>query len=288
MSFTTTNEDVLLKLLKQQYPESSMATIKSWIIQRRIFIGKYPVTKPHMLVPKGATIRLAQKPLPKEGPVTIVYEDKDIIVIDKPSGLLSVANEKNTLPSAHAWIKHRFPGKVIPVLHRLDQDTSGLLIFPLHSVSFRKLKEALAKKEICRTYRAILEGQVPGKKGDQGKWVNYIKEDASLKMHVFSKTVFGSQKAVTHYTILEVNEQYTVIDCTLETGKKNQIRAQAAYAGFPIAGDKKYGCHLFDAKRLCLHARRLSFIHPTSGKEMVFESHPPLFFDKIARMRARS
>lgn len=277
MQYTTTHDAPLLDHLKLAFPDSSASTLRSWIDQRRIFVNQKCAFRTTKLVPKESIITLGAKPLPKEGPLKIVYEDADLIVVDKPSGLLSVANEKNTQPSVHAWIKHRFPDRVIPVIHRLDKETSGLMLFALNSESFRKLKEMLAKREVSRIYRALVEGSLTGK----GTWTNYLREDAKLFMQVVPKETDETVLALTHYTVIKTGPQYSLIDCALETGKKNQIRAQAAHAGYPIAGDTKYGCQWNEAQRLCLHARLLEFIHPSSKKKMTFESRPPSFFERL-------
>ena len=234
-----------------------------------------------MPVSANARIELAPKPLPHEGPLRIHYEDRYIVVVEKPSGLLSVAKETGKAPSVHAWIKHRYPGRLIPVVHRLDQDTSGLMVFGLTHEAFATLKEALQRGEVRRVYRAVVEGQLEGK----GTWESYLFEDDFLKMRVVSKETRGAELAITHYTSLRAGEVYSLIDCTLQTGKKNQIRVQAAHAGHPIAGDKKYGGLVED--RLCLHAHTLTFTHPVTGASMAFSSPPPPFFDRLARTRRK-
>jgi 23S rRNA pseudouridine1911/1915/1917 synthase len=279
VEYIASHDAPLLDHLKQAFPDSSSSTLRSWIEQKRIFVNEQCVSRANALIKQGSSITLGAKPLPKEGPLKIVYEDADLIVIDKPSGLLSVANEKNTQPSVHAWIKHRYPNQVIPVVHRLDKDTSGLMLFALNSESFRKLKEMLAKRIVKRVYRALVEGRVT----EDGVWKNYLREDANLIMRVCSKPSDNTVLAVTHYNVIKTGTEYSLIDCSLETGKKNQIRVQAFAAGHPIAGDAKYGSQKEEAHRLCLHARLLEFEHPTTKKNMVFESEPPTFFNKLCR-----
>ena len=234
-----------------------------------------------MPVSANARIELAPKPLPHEGPLRIHYEDRYIVVVEKPSGLLSVAKETGKAPSVHAWIKHRYPGRLIPVVHRLDQDTSGLMVFGLTREAFNTLKEALQQGEVRRIYRAVVEGRLEGR----GTWDSYLFEDRSMKMQVVAKGTKDSERAVTHYSSLRIGEVYSLIDCTLQTGKKNQIRVQAAHAGHPIAGDKKYGG--LREERLCLHAYTLTFKHPVTGVPMAFSCPPPPLFDQLVRFRTR-
>ena len=277
MPYSATNPGSLFEHLIKAFPESSRSSLRSWVAHGRILVNGRKTLRTDTVVPIGASIELAPKPLPNEGPLRIHFEDRDIIVIEKPPGLLSVAKETGEEPSVHAWIKHRYPARVVPVVHRLDQDTSGLMVFGITEDAFRNLKAALQHGGVKRIYRAVVEGQLEG----NGTWEGYLSEDRSLKMHVVPKSVRDAERAVTHYQSLKVGELYSLIDCELETGKKNQIRVQAAHAGHPLAGDKKYGCKEKDARRLCLHARLLSFAHPISGAPMVFECPPPTFFDRI-------
>ncbi len=277
MQYTTTSEGSLFEHLIQAFPDSSRSTLRSWVSHGRILVNGHRVTRTDTKVGPKVTIELASKPLPKEGPLRIHYEDRDIIVVEKPSGLLSVAKDTGEEPSVHAWLKHRFPGRVIPVVHRLDQDTSGLMVFGISEEGFRRLKEALQQGHVKRVYRAVVEGCL----SKSGTWESYLVEDKYLKMQVVPKGAKDAERAVTHFSVLKVGEVYTLIDCELETGKKNQIRVQAAHAGHPLAGDKKYGGTERDAFRLCLHARLLSFTHPITGAPMKFESSPPKFFDRL-------
>ena len=277
----STPDGTLFDQLLKIFPDSSRSTIRSWVSHRRIIVNGRRAFRTDMPVPAGAVIELGPKPLPHEGPLRIHYEDRYIIVVEKPSGLLSVAKETGNAPSVHAWLKHRYQGRVIPVVHRLDQDTSGLMVFGLTHEAFATLKEALQRGEVRRVYRAVVEGQLEGK----GTWESYLFEDDFLKMRVVSKETRGAELAITHYTSLRAGEVYSLIDCTLQTGKKNQIRVQAAHAGHPIAGDKKYGGLVED--RLCLHAHTLTFTHPVTGASMAFSSPPPPFFDRLARTRRK-
>lgn len=277
MQYKTTSEGSLFEHLLQAFPDSSRSTLRSWVAHGRIQVNGRRVTRTDTKVIAGAVIELAPKPLPTEGPLRIHYEDRDIIVIEKPSGLLSVAKETGDDPSVHAWLKHRYPGRVIPVVHRLDQDTSGLMVFGISEEAFHGLKDALQRGEVKRVYRAVVEGSLLS----DGTWESYLFEDKYLKMQVVPKGTKDAERAVTHFKVLNVGEVYTLIDCELETGKKNQIRVQAAHAGYPLAGDKKYGGKEKEALRLCLHARLLSFTHPITGAPMKFESPPPKFFDRL-------
>ena len=279
--YSSTTDGTLFDQLLKLFPDSSRSTLRSWVAHRRISVNGRWAKRTDMAVAAGSLIELAPRPLPREGPLRIHYEDRHIIVIEKPSGLLSVAKETGNAPSVHAWLKHRYPGRVIPVVHRLDQDTSGLMVFGLTREAFATLKEALSRGEVQRVYRAVVGGRLEGK----GTWESYLLEDRSLKMQVVPKGTSKAERAVTHYASQKVGEVYSLIDCTLQTGKKNQIRVQAADAGHPVAGDKKYGGA--PEERLCLHAHTLTFTHPVTGAKMAFSSPPPPLFDRLVRLRRK-
>jgi 23S rRNA pseudouridine1911/1915/1917 synthase len=153
------------------------------------------------------------------------------------------------------------------------------MVFALTSEAFQILKQDLKERKVKRIYRAVVEGRLEG----SGTWDSYLIEDPSLTMRVVPASVKGAERAVTHYKVLKSSTKYSLIDCELQTGKKNQIRAQASMIGHPIAGDKRYEAKETKAWRLCLHARVLDFIHPITKKEMHFESQPPAFFEGMIR-----
>ena len=279
MIFTSSRTASLLDQCIEAFPDSSKTTLRSWIADGRIAVNGKKALRANTEVQTGASIELLARPLPKEGPLTIHFEDAHIIVVEKPSGLLSVATEEGDEPSVHAWIKHRFPGRRIPVVHRLDRETSGLMVFALTSEAFQILKQDLKERKVKRIYRAVVEGRLEG----SGTWDSYLIEDPSLTMRVVPASVKGAERAVTHYKALKSSTRYSLIDCELQTGKKNQIRAQASMIGHPIAGDKRYEAKETKAWRLCLHARVLDFTHPITKKEMHFESPPPAFFEGMIR-----
>ena len=274
------SDQILLDLLVQSLPDSTKTTIRSWIKLGRITINGKVEVKPNAVVSKGAIVEFLPKPRPRSGPIEIIYEDKDIVVIYKPSGITSVATDHDIDDSAHAWVKRRYPGTYVYVIHRLDRETSGLMMFALSERAFQPLKDHLKERQVKRIYAAVVEGALEG----SGSWEDYLIEDMTTYTVRIAK---GHQKekahrAETHWKSVLVGERYSLLECTLETGKKNQIRVQASARGFPIAGDGKYGA-TFSKKevfnnRICLHAKELSFQHPVTGKLMIFNCPEPEFF----------
>ena len=282
MTFKATETLPLIEAVAKLAPESSKTTVRSWIKEGRVFVDDVPVTIATTPVHKDQVVTLGQRPRYAAGNIRILYEDRHLVVIDKPEGLLTVAAPYETEDTAHALLKAKYrPGRVYPV-HRLDQDTSGVMLFALSERGRDALKEMFEQHAIKRHYFAIVEGLV---QPPQGTWSSYQYEDANYMVHNTSDSRKG-KKAVTHYATQGHSKRYTFLDLNLETGRKNQIRAHCQMAGYPVAGDKKYGAQTDPAKRLCLHARNLEFTHPVTGKAMAFESPLPAVFLKIIQPQA--
>ncbi len=210
----------------------------------------------------------------------ILYEDKEFLVVNKPSGVLSIATEhkktENLYHQAREYVKKQNPKNKIFIVHRLDKDTSGVLLF----VKQEWLKKELQNtwNETCkREYRAIVEG-TPEKKKDH--LVHYLKETKNLFVYVTNDKTNG-KKAITNYELIQTNGKRSLLKVTIETGRKNQIRAQLSYIGHPIVGDKKY--HAKKANMFGLHAQRLSIVHPKTKKELIFTANPPKEFEMLGK-----
>ena len=212
----------------------------------------------------------------------IIWEDDDIIVINKREGLLSVSTDRVKERTAYRllsdYIKQNDPYGKIFVLHRLDRDTSGIMMFAKNFQVKEALQSNWAKVITNRTYVAVVEGR-PEK--DTDLIVSNLVENK--KMQVFVSLENGGKEAITRYRMLQTNERYSLLELQLETGRKNQIRAQMQSIGHSIAGDSKYGAETNPAGRLMLHARKLCFIHPTTGEEMRFETRIPDSFSSLSK-----
>ncbi|MGA7873578.1 MAG: RluA family pseudouridine synthase [Candidatus Binatus sp.] len=203
----------------------------------------------------------------------IVYRDDDIVVVDKPAGLLSMgsAGEKERtayrILNEHLKALTNSPLQQVFIVHRLDRETSGLMLF----ARSRPMQAALQKnwKSVTKKYLAVVEG-VPAK--TEGTLRDNLAESKSFKMHRVER---GGELAITHYRVLRTGRDNSLIELTLETGRKNQIRVQMAGFGHPIVGDRKYGATSDPARRLALHSCELKFCHPASGAPMAFLSALP-------------
>jgi tRNA pseudouridine32 synthase/23S rRNA pseudouridine746 synthase/23S rRNA pseudouridine1911/1915/1917 synthase len=260
-------QTTLLEALGKVAPDSSRNTLRTWVKDGRVVVDGIVQTQVNAPLTKGQQLVVEGRKPKKEGSLPILYEDSHFVVIDKPSGLLSVATNFDSQNTAHALLKRRYAPKKVYVVHRLDQDTSGVMMFALSELAYETLKAALAKHDVKRIYYGVVEGELQGK----GTWDSYLYEDANYYVHATDDPTKG-ERAITHYEAVEYRNGKTKVRFQLETGKKNQIRVHCQMAGHPIVGDTKYGSPIQHARRLHLHAAELSFIHPATNKEMHFSS----------------
>lgn len=250
----------ILDKLPTVFPDSSKTTLKKWLKFGRIMVDGKVVTDPRLEVTNESKIALKRKQTLLELDIEVLYEDADLVAVSKPEGLLSVATAYEQEQTVHGVLKKHY-SEVYPV-HRLDRETSGVMVFALSKQGREGLKGLFFHHSIYREYRALVKGKLTG----SGTWKSRLKEDANY----FVSPHPEGDVSITHYKALN---QKGLVKFTLETGRKNQIRAQALEAGHPIVGDLKYG--KTKGSRLFLHAYRLEFIHPVSGKKMAFKSPVP-------------
>ncbi|MBD5201077.1 MAG: RluA family pseudouridine synthase [Bacteroidales bacterium] len=214
----------------------------------------------------------------------IVYEDDDIIVVNKGYGLLSVGTgSARKEPTAYdilkEYVKKKHPSNKIFVVHRLDRDTSGLMMFAKTPEAQEAMQHNWNNMVLARTYVALVEGVVRDESG-----VIRSNLGETSRFEVYSTKEQGEGRpAATYYKVLERGGGYTLMEFSLETGRKNQIRVHAKDLGHPIVGDRKYGAKASPIKRLALHARTLRFAHPITHRDMNFELPIPSKFIGLMR-----
>lgn len=221
--------------------------------------------------------------LPENIPLNVVYEDHDVIVVNKPSGMIvhpSSGIYSGTLVNALLYHCHDLSGingVLRPgIVHRIDKDTSGLLMIAKNDKAHQSLSEQLKEHSVARKYVALVHGVIPHNHGKIDAPIGRDSKDRQ-KMAV---TKINSKEAVTNFTVLQRFEKMTLIECRLETGRTHQIRVHMAYIGYPVYGDPKYGYKKDDQTYgQYLHAKTLGFVHPTTGEYMEFDSDLPDFFE---------
>ena len=223
----------------------------------------------------------------KKNDLKIIYEDDWLIVVDKPSGLLCMSTGKSNEDTAYSRV-YDYAGKIF-IVHRLDRDTSGLLVFAKDMETKLALQENWEEAVLERRYSAVLEGKIDDDEGWIETWL--YEKPKSLMVHCYGLREGDNpqipprkdwQFAATRCRTIKRGEiagkPYTIVEFDLETGRKNQIRVHSQWIGHPIAGDRKYGAQTNPFGRLALHAQGLSFIHPWTGRTMKFRSKTPQKF----------
>ncbi len=216
--------------------------------------------------------------------ISIIYEDRDIIVIDKPTGLLTIGTDREKSKTAH-FILNDYVRKGnskssnrVYIVHRLDRETSGLVIFAKSEQVKRFLQDNWEKTE--KHYLAILHGNLKVK---EGAISSYLAENRALRVYSTTDPAKG-KLAHTAYKVIEETKGFTMVDIHLLTGRKHQIRVHFSEMGHPVVGDKKYGPDENISKRLALHARSIMFNHPFTRKQIAFDTGVP---DEIRRLFRR-
>jgi 23S rRNA pseudouridine1911/1915/1917 synthase len=268
--------------LGQLYRDASRRSIKSWLDGGRVRVDGVVVRRGDIHIAPTARVDLGQPPGPEFPPqLRLVHVDDDIVVIDKPPGLLTIATEQEGERTAYklvtSWLRGQPGGREhaqpLFIVHRLDRETSGLLVFAKNPPAKLRLQDQFEARTVERIYLAVVEGRV---RREEGELRDRLAEGRSLKVRRTRDRAAG-REAITRYRVLERRPESTVLALELETGRRGQIRAQLAAIGHPIVGDRRYGATRDPIRRVALHATRLSFTHPRGGR-VRYESRPPFSF----------
>jgi len=277
---TVENPDQLLPYLFANWPEAKRKQVRTWLKFQAVTVNGRPVSQFNHPLVRGdiVAIRADRFAIPKTvlpSGIKICFEDASIIVIDKPANLLSIATETEQEKTAYFQLTeylrrgNEMSRDRVWIVHRLDRETSGLMVFAKSPQAKAALQTGWEKA--VKRYEAVVEGKL---KSESGVLASDL--DESHPLRVYSAPASESTRhAITHYRVLGRREWRTLVELTLETGRRHQIRVQLADLGCPIVGDEKYGAKSDPAKRLGLHACGLRFPHPETGREMQFESPTP-------------
>ena len=277
-------QEELMKFLIIQLPHKNRNNIKTMLKKKQVLVEGKAVTQYNHLLKPGQEVTFGTSPLPqarKLHGVNIVFEDKDLIVVNKNAGLLTIATDKekrNTVYSILSnYVKDEDKNNKIFIVHRLDRETSGLMMFARNEEMQELLQESWKQTIAERSYLAVIDGKLenPG-----GTVSSYLFESKVFIVYSSQDPEKG-QKAITHYSTLKSNDDYSLLKVNLETGRKNQIRVHLQDLKHPIVGDKKYGSTSNPIGRLGLHAWVLAFTHPITNKKVRFETSIPSSFLKL-------
>lgn len=270
--------------------EWSRAQVQQWVKNNHVEVDGRPVKSNYKLVAGDQIVIDIPDPEPLEAEaeniaLDIVYEDPDVIVVNKPQGMVvhpAPGHTSGTLVNAllyHCEDLSGINGVVRPgIVHRIDMDTSGLIVAAKSDIAHESLAGQLKDKSIERKYKAIVHGVMEHDKGSIDAPIGRSQKDRK-KMTVTSK---NSKPAVTHFTVLERFQHFTFVECRLETGRTHQIRVHMRYIGHPVAGDPKYGPKkTLSIGGQALHAAVLGFTHPRSGEKLRFEVSVPAKMSQV-------
>ena len=256
------------------FPNASTNKLRKMLTNNRVEVDGEVVNKAKKEISKGSIIVIKDKIKVQKNIVNkldIVYEDNSIIVVNKPNKLLSVSTDKLEKDTMHSRVLDYLKSKNSKswgwIVHRLDKDTSGIMIFAKKEDIKLALQDQFSRDIVKRIYVAIVDAK-PYK--EIGRIENYIVEGKNLIVRECKRTVKGARIAITNWKIIKLNKSHTLLEILIETGRRNQIRVHLAGIKCPVSGDKKYGSVTDPLNRLCLHAERLDINHPLTLQRMSF------------------
>jgi len=289
----TDREKRLDQFLRERLPQYSRSRLQDWIEQGRVLVDGSPVKRSHLL--KGAERIHVQpgelaplKAAPEDLPLEVLYEDADIIAVNKPAGMVvhtGAGRHSGTLVNA---VLHRF-GKLSSVggdlrpgiVHRLDRFTSGVILVARQDAAHRHLAEQFAARQVEKIYVALVHGKV---KSDQGRITTPIARDPVRRVRMTARLSAGRQ-ANTSYQVLKRFTESTLLEVKIGTGRTHQIRVHLASIKHPVVGDKLYGAPAGELGRYFLHARQITFTSPSSGERITVAAPlPPELEDYLATL----
>ncbi|WP_295627920.1 pseudouridine synthase [uncultured Intestinimonas sp.] len=282
-TLTVTQAGTLLPFLLEAVRDKSRNTVKGLLSRRQVLVDGRAVTRfDHPLSP-GQTVTLLPRSAAGawELPFPVLYEDAALLAVDKPAGLLSMGSDREKKRTAYRlasdYVKAREPGKRLFIVHRLDRDTSGVLLFAKDEGLKRRLQENWDRLVTRRAYVAVVEGAPPR---EEGEVRSFLRETGT---HLVYSGAPGrdAREAVTRYRVLARSRGFSLVEVELDTGRKNQIRVHMKDLGCPVAGDRQYGAQSDPMGRLGLHAHALALTDPRSRRPLVLQAPWPEPFRRM-------
>ncbi len=287
MKFNVEEEMILLSALQLMYPESTKTKLRKMLTEGRVLVDGTPVYKAKELLTKGTFVTVINRseaivksppPEPRKqfSKLKIIFEDECILVVEKPAGLLSVATEKLEKDTLHSrcvdHVKRQSERAWCHIVHRLDRDTSGVMVFAKNREIKEHLQTQFAERDVKRLYHALVEGRPEQNEGTDSSW---LIEDKHLHVKRVKSTFKGAKQSITHWRLEDHDEFVSLIEVIIETGRRHQIRMAMQFIGCPIVGDTIHGAETNPLNRVCLHATSLGFSHPESNQFTQYDSIVP-------------
>lgn len=283
-NYSVKSDCTVQEFFERQMKGKSRTAQRQLLSKGAVRIGRRQLKKLDDVILAGSVITIEPKPEPQfimPPGLNIVYEDDWILVVNKDTGLLTIAteNEKERTAFSYlsAYLKFYDRNAKVFIVHRIDRWTSGLLIFAKDERAQSILRTNWDEMVLSRQYVAVVEGRLERTEGTITTWMD---EDPKTTRMFVCRPGTG-KRAVTHYRLIDEVPGLSLIELELETGRKNQIRVHMRHIGHAVAGDQKYGAHIDPIGRLCLHARQIEFEHPMTGQIMNFETPIPPEFTKL-------
>lgn len=274
----------LLDFLIAVMPDRKRTTVKEMLKHRQVMLGQTVTTQFDAPVSPGDKVSVnttREFQVFSHPRLKLVYEDDDIIVINKGYGLLSMGTDKPGEQTAYSivreYLKRKDPRNKLFIVHRLDRDTTGLMMFAKNMQAKETMQHNWNNMVLERRYIAVTEGAL---EPADGEIRSYLTENSAHEVYSTTRPGEG-QLAVTYYRTLKVRQPYSLVELSLATGRKNQIRVHLKEKGHPIVGDRRYGAAPSPIHRLCLHAQTLRFVHPVTRRDMNFSAPLPAGFFRL-------
>lgn len=285
-SYPVEHESRLMEFLIKSMPDRKRQSIKDMLRHGSVMVNETVTSQFDTPLNPGDTVRVnltRSFPVFSNPRLKIVYEDDDIIVVNKGYGLLSMGNDKIKDGTAYSilrgYLKEKDPRNKIFIVHRLDRDTSGLMMFAKTPEAKDAMQHNWNNMVLERRYVCVVEGKM---EEAEGTVRSYLAETSQFEVYSTQNSDEG-QLAVTRYRTLKTGGGYSLVEVSLDTGRKNQIRVHMKDLGHPIAGDRKYGAKSSPIHRLALHAMTLRFVHPVTRRDMRFETPVPVPFTGMVK-----
>tara|TARA_B100001564_G_scaffold335869_1_gene325569 strand:- start:385 stop:1263 length:879 start_codon:yes stop_codon:yes gene_type:complete len=292
MKYTIEHENTLLGVLELMMPSTSKSKLRKMLTEGRIQVNgevihkaKYNVSSKSLVEILERKKALANTPPPKSrknSKLNVVWEDEAILVVEKPAGLLSIATDKLEKDTLHSWcvdyVREENEKNWCFIVHRLDRDTSGVMVFARHERHKEYLQSQFSRRSVHRTYHALVEGRPRENHGTSREW---LVEDKHLHVKKVKSSFHGAKEAITHWNIEQTTNVLSLLHITIETGRRHQIRMAMKTLGCPVVGDGLHGAESNPLQRICLHASSLEFLHPLDDEPVRFEAPIPNGFQLL-------